>query len=227
MTQQNNSTRGYHITHLKADATIIGGALLAIGTTLTGIVLLHDQASAVGLVAGATLGMAAFLSGLTMLGREVLRRFGRTDDSPVAAQHPRKVFAFAFVSCLCLTTLVGRSHLESGLEYRAGLQQIERGEYQAAADSFSRYIELLPTRPAGYYYRGLALYRAGQLEQAYSDLQIAITRQPSDWNTRLLYLGTLERLGRSSELKSELEAAEQLNPNVRQELDTLLQTVNG
>jgi tetratricopeptide (TPR) repeat protein len=227
MTEQNNSTRKYHLTRLKADATIIGGALLAVGVTLTGIVLLHDQLSAIKLVAGATLGLTVFLVALTTFGREVLRRLGRTDDHPVASRYPGSVFSAAFVTCLFLTAMVSRSQIESGIDYRAGLQQLERGEYQAAAESFSNYIELLPTRPAGYYYRGLARYRAGQLEQAFSDLQVAIDRQPRDWNTRLLYLGTLERLGRSAELKTELEAAEQLNPNARQELDTLLKSVNG
>jgi tetratricopeptide (TPR) repeat protein len=227
MTEQNNTKRGYHLTRLKSDATIIGGALLAVGVTLTGIVLLHDQFSAIGLVAGATLGLTAFLVALTTFGREVLRRLGRTDDNPVASRYPGSVFSAAFVACLLLTAFVSRAQIESGIDYQAGLQQLERGEFQAAADSFSNYIKLLPTRPAGYYYRGLALYKAGQLEQAYSDLQIAIERQPRDWNSRLLFLGTLERLGRSNELKFELEAAERLNPNARQELESLLNTVNG
>ena len=71
------------------------------------------------------------------------------------------------------------------------------------------------------------MFKAGQLDQAYADLKVAIERQPRDWNSRVLFLGTLDRLGRNDELKAELEYAEQLNPNARDALNTLLESVEG
>ena len=71
------------------------------------------------------------------------------------------------------------------------------------------------------------MYKAGQLDQAYVDLKVAIDKKPRYWNSRVLFLGTLDRLGRSDELKAELERAEQLNPNARRSLDQLLESVEG
>ena len=83
-----------------------------------------------------------------------------------------------------------------------------------------------PQYSIGYYKRGLAMYEAGEFDQAYTDLKVAIDKKPRDWHSRVLFLGTLDRLGRDDELKTELERAEQLNPNARRSLNQLLESVN-
>lgn len=128
---------------------------------------------------------------------------------------------------LLVTGGISRNALESGVYYQIGQRQLANQDYLAAAETFSRFINVEPKKSIGYYKRGFSMFKAGQLDQAYADLKVAIERQPRDWNSRVLFLGTLDRLGRNDELKAELEYAEQLNPNARGAMNTLLESVEG
>jgi tetratricopeptide (TPR) repeat protein len=161
--------------------------------------------------------------------REIFRR-RRTQlsiQSAASTVRPLALFAFSLVFGMIVTAGVSKNTIESGIYYQIGQRQLENQDYLAAAETFSRFINASPQHSIGYYKRGLAMYKAGQLDQAYVDLKVAIDKKPRDWNSRVLFLGTLDRLGRNEELKTELERAEQLNPNARRSLDQLLESVEG
>ena len=225
-----DSVLKYHMTKLKTDGTIIAGAILSVASTLLALILLHENWNGMWVVPVTVLGLTAFLVPVTMCVRELFRRRqtqNKQQSTFTINAHPLAVFAASMVFGLLLTAGVSKTALESGVYYQMGQRQLAHQDYLAAAESYSRFISLAPGQSVGYYKRGLSLYKAGQLDQAYADLKVAIERQPRDWNTRVLFLGTLERLGRSDELKTELERAELLNPNARRSLNEFLDSVEG
>lgn len=220
----------YHLTKLKTDGAIIVGAILSVAVTITAAILLHENLSGVWIVPATVVALTAVLIPMTVGVRELFRRRrAQLPNQSVSAgqSRPAVLFAFSLVFGLLLTAGVSRSTLESGVYYQIGQRQLANQDYLAAAETFSRFISVEPRKSIGYYKRGLSMYKAGQLDQAYADLKVAIERKPRDWNSRILFLGTLDRLGRKDELQAELEYAEQLNPNARGVLDQLLESVEG
>ncbi len=226
MTDGNLSTWAYHRTKLRTDLPLIAGAATAIFGTLMTMVVLHDQlaltSKAVLMTAGVSLGLLL----LTTLSRETMRRSGKvpTDNK----QHPQLVlFAVAFVPALLITSLLSREPIESGFAYREGQQALQAGRFADASKAFTRYIKIHPTLAAGYFWRGKAEYQNGQLLTAYTDLKMAIKLQPRDVKSQVLLIGTLQKLGRDSERRSQLREAEQLDPNVRENFQTMLAEIAG
>jgi tetratricopeptide (TPR) repeat protein len=239
MTQENNSqpesvstTRpilSYHLAKLRTDGAIISGAVLSVAATLGAVILLHENVNNLWIVPATAIALTAGLVPITVGVREIFRR-RRTQlsiQSAASTVRPLALFAFSLVFGMIVTAGVSRNTIESGVYYQIGQRQLENQDYLAAAETFSRFINASPQHSIGYYKRGLAMYKAGQLDQAYVDLKVAIDKKPRDWNSRVLFLGTLDRLGRNEELKTELERAEQLNPNARRSLDQLLESVEG
>jgi tetratricopeptide (TPR) repeat protein len=236
MTQENNSqpesvstTRpilSYHLAKLRTDGAIISGAVLSVAATLGAVILLHENVNNLWIVPATAIALTAGLVSITVGVREIFRR-RRTQQSAASTVRPLALFAFSLVFGMIVTAGVSRNTIESGVYYQIGQRQLENQDYLAAAETFSRFINASPQHSIGYYKRGLAMYKAGQLDQAYVDLKVAIDKKPRDWNSRVLFLGTLDRLGRNEELKTELERAEQLNPNARRSLDQLLESVEG
>ena len=219
----------YHLTKLRTDGAIIGGAVLSVAVTLVTAVLLHENLNSLWIVPAAIFALTAALILITVGVREVFRRrhLRKQTQSAAATVRPAALFACSLVFGLVVTASVSRSTLESGVYFQIGQRQLANQEYLAAAEAFSKFISVEPEHSIGYYKRGLAMYKAGQLDQAYADLRVAIDRKPRDWDSRVLFLGTLDRLGRNDELKSELERAEQLNPYARHQLIQLLESVEG
>jgi len=232
-TTSRTSALQYHLTKLKTDGAIIGGALVAVATTLSLLVVLQENWSGLWVVPATLIGLLVFLVPGAVAIREVFRRQQKSDAKiatasiAAARQSPLTVFAMSLAFGMLLTGGVLKNSLQSGVYYQLGQRHLAAREYTAAAEDFTRYIELAPTHAVGYYKRGLAMYKAGRLEQAYGDLKTAVRQQPRDWKSRLLLLGTLERLGRPDELNTELEFAEKLNPGARRSLSELLESVDG
>ena len=198
--------------------------------TITTAILLHENLNAVWIVPATIVALTAVLIPMTVGVREMFRRRrAQLPNQPASAvpSRPVALFAFSMVFGLLVTGGISRNALESGVYYQIGQRQLANQDYLAAAETFSRFINVEPKKSIGYYKRGFSMFKAGQLDQAYADLKVAIERQPRDWNSRVLFLGTLDRLGRNDELKAELEYAEQLNPNARDALNTLLESVEG
>lgn len=181
------------------------------------------------IVPATAVALTAILIPITVGVREIFRRRrAQLSIQPaVSTARPLVLFACSLVFGMIVTTGVSKNTLESGVYYQIGQRQLENQDYLAAAETFSRFISVSPQHSIGYYKRGLAMYEAGQLDQAYADLKVAIDKKPRDWNSRVLFLGTLDRLGRDAELNTELDRAEQLNPNARRSLNQLLESVEG
>lgn len=122
---------------------------------------------------------------------------------------------------------LARPKIEAGLAYQVGKSQLEAGNYATAEAGFSRYVELLPQSPIGYYWRGLTRYRAGQYADAHVDMTRAIALRPTDRTGRVLYLATLDRLGRSSEFEIERANAARLDPEFERSFDRILADIEG
>lgn len=239
MTQENNSQTesvptdrpvlSYHLAKLRSDGAIISGAVLSVAATLGAVVLLHENVNNLWIVPATAVVLTAVLIPITVGVREIFRRrrVQLAIQPTGATARPLALFALSLVFGMLVTAGVSKNTLESGVYYQMGQRQLENQDYLAAAETFSRFIAVSPQHSIGYYKRGLAMYEAGQLDQAYADLKVAIDKKPRDWNSRVLFLGTLDRLGRDAELKTELERAEQLNPNARRSLDQLLESVEG
>tara|TARA_R110002072_G_scaffold302615_2_gene486891 strand:+ start:35619 stop:36341 length:723 start_codon:yes stop_codon:yes gene_type:complete len=240
MTQENNSQPGsistadrtvlsYHRAKLRTDGAIISGAVLSVTATLGAVVLLHENTNGVWIVPATAIALTAVLVPITVGVREIFRRRRtRLAVQPTSTTvRPLALFTFSLVLGMLVTAGISKNTLESGVYYQIGQRQLESQDYLAAAETFSCFISVSPQHSIGYYKRGLAMYKAGQLDQAYVDLKVAIDKMPRDWNSRVLFLGTLDRLGRSDELKAELERAEHLNPNASHLLNQLLESVEG
>lgn len=239
MIQENNSQTesvstdrpilSYHLAKLRSDGAIISGAVLSVAATLGAVVLLHENVNNLWIVPATTVALTAVLIPITVGVREIFRRrrVQLAIQPTGATARPLALFAFSLVFGMLVTAGVSKNTLESGVYYQIGQRQLENQDYLAAAETFSRFIAVSPQHSIGYYKRGLAMYEAGQLDQAYADLKVAIDKKPRDWNSRVLFLGTLDRLGRDDELQTELEHAEQLNPNARRSLSQLLESVEG
>jgi hypothetical protein len=226
----NRSVLAYHLTKLKSDAAIISGATLSVAATLGAIVLLHENVNNLWIVPATAVALTAVYISITVGVREIFRRRRAPlslQPTGAAAIRPFTLFAFSLVFGMLVTAGVCRNPIESGVYYQMGQRQLENQDYLAAAETFSRFIAVSPQHSIGYYKRGFAMYEAGQFDQAYADLKVAIDKKPRDWNSRVLFLGTLDRLGRDDELNIELERAEQLNPNARRALKQLLESVEG
>jgi tetratricopeptide (TPR) repeat protein len=239
MTPENNSQSesvstdrpvlAYHLAKLRTDGAIISGAVLSVAATLGAVVLLHENVNNLWIVPATAVALTAVLIPITVGVREIFRRRrAQLSIQPTGSTaRPLALFAFSLAFGMLVTAGVSKSTLESGVYYQIGQRELEDQDYLAAAETFSRFISVSPQHSIGYYKRGLAMYKAGQLDQAYVDLKVAINKKPRDWNSRVLFLGTLDRLGRNDELKTELERAEQLNPNARRSLNQLLESVEG
>ena len=239
MTQENNAQTesvstshpvfSYHLAKLRTDGAIIGGAVLSVAATLGAVVLLHENVNNLWIVPATAVALTAVLIPLTVGVREIFRRRRAklSVQPPASTVRPLALFACSLVFGMIVTAGVSKNNLESGFCYQAGQHQLENQDYLAAAKTFSRFISISPQYSIGYYKRGLAMYEAGQFDQAYTDLKVAIDKKPRDWHSRVLFLGTLDRLGRDDELKTELKRAEQLNPNARRSLNQLLESVKG
>lgn len=239
MIQENNSQTesvptyrsvlSYHLAKLRTDGAIVSGAVLSVAATLGAVILLHENVNNLWIVPATAVALTAVLIPITVGVREIFRRRREQLSIQPAAStaRPLLLFACSLVFGMILTAGVSKDTLESGVYYQIGQRQLENQDYLAAAETFSRFISVSPQHSIGYYKRGLAMYEAGQLDQAYADLKVAIDKKPRDWNSRVLFLGTLDRLGRDDELKTELERAEQLNPNARRSLNQLLESVEG
>ena len=239
MIQENNSQTesvptyrsvlSYHLAKLRTDGAIVSGAVLSVAATLGAVILLHENVNNLWIVPATAVALTAVLIPITVGVREIFRRRrARLAIQPaVSTTRPLLLFACSLVFGMIVTAGVSKDTLESGVYYQIGQRQLENQDYLAAAETFSRFISVSPQHSIGYYKRGLAMYEAGQLDQAYADLKVAIDKKPRDWNSRVLFLGTLDRLGRDDELKTELERAEQLNPDARRSLNQLLESVEG
>lgn len=236
MTTENNvstdcteggSVLQYHLTKLRTDGAIIGGAVLSVAITLSALIVLQENWNGLWVVPATVAGLVGFLVPVVMSIRELFRRQRQSEVFSFGNARPFTVFAASLAFGMLLTAGVSKNALQSGMYYQLGQRDLANEDYAAATENFTRYIELAPGHAVGYYKRGLAKYEAGQLEDAYVDLKAAVERQPRDWNSRLLFLGTLERLGRTDELNAELELAERLNPEVRNSLTALLDSVDG
>ncbi|NQV27941.1 MAG: hypothetical protein HQ518_26625 [Rhodopirellula sp.] len=228
-TPTNRRILNYHLTKLRTDGAIISGAVLSVAATLGTVVLLHENVNGFWIVPATAVALTAALVPTTVCVREIFRRKrAQLSIQPAnSSVRPLALFAFSLVFGMLVTAGVSKNTLESGVYYQIGQRQLEQQDYLAAAETFSKFISVAPQHSIGYYKRGFAMYKAGQLDLAYADLKVAIDRQPRDWNSRVLFLGTLDRLGRADELKSELGRAEQLNPNARRSLNQLLESVDG
>lgn len=199
MTQSENSVWSYHTSMLKTDSVVIVGAASGIGLVTYAAATLHGfkaPFSAVAQSAGLSIVLMSVVSASC---REILRRRQSTKGTPLAERFPIRAFLATALASLFLTTALTRTHLESGVAIYQGRQYLEAGEYQAAAESFSRVIELAPERAKGYCLRGLAKFRAGQTEQAYDDLQFALKLQPENRTAQTLFMATLDQMNTSTE----------------------------
>jgi Flp pilus assembly protein TadD len=59
--------------------------------------------------------------------------------------------------------------------YGSGVLAVDDGEYQDAIRHFSRAQRLAPRRPEIYFYRAVALYYAGQNDEAIRDMSFVLT----------------------------------------------------
>lgn len=212
MTQENNSQTesvptdrsvlSYHLAKLRTDGAIVSGAVLSVAATLGAVVILHENVNNLWIVPATAVALTAVLIPITVGVREIFRRRrARLAIQPaVSTTRPLLLFACSLVFGMIVTAGVSKDTLESGVYYQIGQRQLENQDYLAAAETFSRFISVSPQHSIGYYKRGLAMYEAGQLDQAYADLKVAIDKKPRDWNSRVLFLGTLDRLGRDDEL---------------------------
>jgi len=225
----NRPVFSYHMAQLRTDGAIISGGVLSVAAMLGAVVLLHENVNNLWIVPATAVALTAVLIPLTVGVREIFRRRRAklSVQPPASTVRPLALFACSLVFGMIVTAGVSKNNLESGFCYQAGQHQLENQDYLAAAKTFSRFISISPQHSIGYYKRGLAMYEAGHFDQAYADLKVAIEKKPRDWDSRVLFLGTLDRLGRDDELKTELKRAEQLNPNARRSLNQLLESVKG
>lgn len=224
MTDSNLSVWTFHRTKLRTDGPIVAGATAAIFGTLMTMVVLHDQLERTPKVALMTAGVTLGLLLLTVLSREMMRRSGKVPVDP--KQHsPLLLFTTSFLPFLVVAGLLARQPIESGFAYREGQTALKAGQFADASNAFSRYIEIHPTLAAGYFWRGKAEYQGGQLLDAYKDLKTAIKLQPRDVKSQVLLIGTLEKLGRDNERRTQLAEAERLNLNVRENFKAMLDEI--
>lgn len=226
MTQPNGSFWSYYRTKLKTDASMIAGAGSAALVTLLGVITLHEQWGLAVRATGMAVGLSGVLLLLTVIAREGLRRSKHivNDEQP---RSPLALFAGMFAVALLTSGLLAKDPIRSGLAYREGKQLLESGNYTAASDAFSRYIEIHPKLAAGYFWRGKAEFKAGSLDSAYADLKIAIKLQPRDWNSHVLLLGTLQKLGREEELKQQVIEATRIDSEIGSQWQKLVEEIKS
>lgn len=224
MTQPSSTFWSYYRSKFKTDASMIAGAGAAALTTLLFVIGLHDQWGLTTRAVLMSFGLSGVLLLLTVIAREVLRRSNgiANDEQPRSSF---KLFGGMFAAALLASGLLAREPIQSGLAYREGRQHFDQGEFAAATQSFSKYIAIHPKLAAGYFWRGKAEFRAGQLDNAYADLKIAIKLQPRDWNSHVLLLGTLEKLGREDELQEQLKASGELNQDLRSKWKQMMKDI--
>lgn len=216
MSLRTREALGYHLSRLKGDAAMIAGASGAVFTTMLILIALHEEWSQIRFLAIACLCLASGLQAAALLVREIFRRAGKASESASLSRIPVKTALAGFAAATLLTGFLARIPLEAGVAWQSGQRHLDANDFEAAERSFSRYIELLPSSGAGYYGRGLANFRSGQMNAALADLKSAIQRQPRDWSSRVLLLRTLAKLGQKAEFEAELKAAEAIEPNVRE-----------
>ena len=224
MTQPTLSFWSYYRSKFKTDASMVAGAGSAALATLLFVIGLHEQWGLVTRAVLMSFGLSGALLILTVLAREAMRRSKGivNDEQPRSAL---SLFAGMFAAALLASGLLAREPIQSGFAYREGKQLFDDGQFAAAKESFSRYIAIHPKLAAGYFWRGKAEFRAGQLDSAYADLKQAIKLQPRDWNSHVLLLGTLQKLGRDDELKQQLDETSQLNKELRSKWEKLVSEI--
>ena len=206
MPKTDNSVWAYHRSMLKADGLVIAGAVSGIGIVTQVAVTLHEFSNPVGVAFKGCAAAAILLTAISVAGRELLRRKSLTTGRPLAARFPKSAYIATCLASLTLTVALTRTHLETGVAVYQGRQHLAVGDYQAAADCFSRVIELAPDRAKGYCLRGLAMYYSGQTDAAYDDLQLALELQPENRAAQTLFMATLERKSPTEALKTDTEA---------------------
>ena len=68
--------------------------------------------------------------------------------------------------------------MDASTEHKKGIEFGENGAFDAAIDSFSNVIRLLPDDAQAYYNRGLAYLKSGELEKAIADFDEVIRLRP-------------------------------------------------
>ena len=226
MADLNDSAWTYHRSKLRIDGPMVAGGIAAVFATLMTMLVLHDQLDLTPKVMLMTAGVTVGLLLLTTLSREMMRRSGKAPVD-LKSRSQLMLFAVTFLPALVVTCLLARDPIESGFAYRDGQNALKAGQFAEASKAFSRYVEIHPTLAAGYFWRGKAEYRSGQLDAAYKDLKIAIRLQPRDVKSQVLLIGTLQKLGRGNELKAQVSETERLNPQVRENFQSMLADVAG
>ncbi len=87
------------------------------------------------------------------------------------------------------------------------------GDYEGAAERFSRAIELEPNTPCHYHYRGLSLLQAGRPREAITDLGVAIAAAPDSPDAFLCRGQARFQLGEFDEAMDDLSAAVRIDPD--------------
>ncbi len=221
MTQTKPDFRSYFKSKIETDGALILGAGSAALTTLLFVIALHEQWDLMPRATGMCIGLMAALALMTFVVREVMRRSNRITND----ERPRStlgLFAGMFAAALLSSSLLVHAPIRSGFAYREGKQLLEAGNYAAATAAFNRYIDIHPKVAAGYFWRGKTAFKAGEMEDAYADFKIAIKLQPRDWNSHILLLGTLQKLGRDDELKQQLNDTTRLRSDLGADWQTLL-----
>lgn len=224
MTQSKPDFATYIRSKLKTDASMIAGAGCAALATLMFVIALHEQWGLAIRATGMSIGLAGILALLTLAARVAMRNSNRitNDERPRSAMG---LFFGMFVAALLASGLLAREPIQSGFAYREGKQLLEAGHYAAATDAFNRYIAIHPKLAAGYFWRGKTAFKAGELDRAYADFKAAIKLQPRDWNSHILLLGTLQRLGRQEELKQQLDESSRLRSDLGTQWQQLINEI--
>lgn len=194
MPQTDTSAWAYHRSMLKADSLVIAGAVTGVGLVTFTATTLHESNSPMAVVAQACVSTALLLTVLSIAGRALLRSRGLATGRPLVVRFPKSAFLATCLGCVVLTSAMSRNHLESGVAVYRGRQHLQVGNYQAAAECFTRVVELSPNTARGYCLRGLAMFYSGQTHEAYDDLQIALKLQPENRAAQTLFMATIDQL---------------------------------
>jgi tetratricopeptide (TPR) repeat protein len=108
-------------------------------------------------------------------------------------------FPSGLASFLCvLLTFISGCRTPEGLLRDEAEKLLVGGAYREACEEFTRYIELSPKDPEGYFYRGVAAWGLGEFDAAESDIARAILLSPANrdfrWTTYRILRDRCEKL---------------------------------
>lgn len=135
-----------------------------------------------------------------------------------------KVFAAVILSCsICISTFAGITN-DAKIEYNKGIDYYQLGQYERAAESFKKAIDLDPNYIDAYYNLGSILEFLHKDEEALNAFKQIILRKPDDYESVYKAAEISKKLGNDEKAKIYLTLIPQdslLGQRAKQLADTL------